>query len=162
MKGTELKEWRDAKGLTQQEVATMLDISDAAVNRWEKGQEIPGPAQLLLGWLIDGKVPFGGEAGGVGAFQNAAWKLEMNLASFQKLQSMALAEGYEDVVNYLGELARRELARESHFSPESAAKRGEQDIALLADAPASEPVPERQGVVYPKPKPKVGRGRTEG
>ena len=160
MNGTELKSWRETKGLTQQDIATSLDISDAAVNRWEKGQDIPGPAQLLLNWMIHGKVPFGGEAGAAGAFQSAAWALEMNLAAFQKLQSMALAEGYEDLVDYLGELARRELAKEAGETAAPETGR-ESDIALLAYAEGS-PVPERQSVVYPKPKPTVGRDRPKG
>jgi transcriptional regulator with XRE-family HTH domain len=165
MQGTQLKQWRETKGLSQRELAEMLDVSGPTLNRWEKGdQDIPGPAHLLLDWLINGKVPFGGEAGVTGSFQNAAWKLEMNLAAFQKLQSMALAEGYEDLVDYLGELARRELAKEEGETAAPETGRGgdaEQDIALLADE-AGAPVPPRQSVVYPKPAPKVGRGRTKG
>lgn len=128
--GTELKEWRKHKNLTQRELGDMLDISDAAINRWEGGQDISGPAQLLLGWLIDGKMPFGQEGEAAGRVASAAWKVEMTLEAFKKLESKALAEGFDDLVDYIGELVRRELASEP-----VPARNPENDIALLAEKP---------------------------
>lgn len=34
---TYLKEWREKKGLTQQQLADRLGVSDVTVHRWEKG-----------------------------------------------------------------------------------------------------------------------------
>ncbi len=125
----------------------MLSISDAAINRWEKGeQDIPGPAQLLLGWLIHGKVPFGQEGEAAGRLASAAWKVEMTLEAFKRLEAKAMAAGFEDIVDYIAQLVLEDIEHED------AVRGREGDIALLSDAASVEAVPERVPVVYPKPK----------
>lgn len=131
MTGKDLKSWRLQKGMSQSEVGALLGgLSHSAINRWEDGQDIPGPAQLLLGWLIDGKVPFGQEGEAAGRVASAAWKVEMTLEAFKKLETKALSEGFDDIVDYIGELVRRELASEAAPSRDP-----ENDIALLAEKP---------------------------
>lgn len=111
MTGIDLKSWRLQKGMSQSEVGALLGgLSHSAINRWEDGQDIPGPAQLLLGWLINGKVPFGQEGEAAGRVASAAWKVEMTLEAFKKLEAKALSEGFDEIVDYIGELVRRELA----------------------------------------------------
>ena len=126
-----LSEWRERKGLNLDEVGTLLGgVTGPTVSRWENGQDIPGPAQLLLGWLINGKVPFDQEGEAAGRVASAAWKVEMTLEAFKKLETKALSEGFDDIVDYIGELVRRELASEA-----APARNSEDDIALLAEKP---------------------------
>jgi transcriptional regulator with XRE-family HTH domain/superfamily II DNA or RNA helicase len=47
MTGEEIKKLRKAMGLTQQEFATELGVSFAAVNRWERGRNAPQPDRLV-------------------------------------------------------------------------------------------------------------------
>lgn len=152
--GSELKEWRKAKSLTQREVGDMLSISDAAINRWEKGeQDIPGPAQLLLGWLIHGRVPFGQESEAAGRLASAAWKVEMTLEAFKRLEAKAMAAGFEDIVDYIAQLVLEDIEQEQsgRVAPAS-------EIALLADAPSKETVPAPKRVKY---LPEKGKGGAE-
>lgn len=147
MNGDELKAWRLQKGLSQTDIGTLLGgLSHSAINRWEDGQDIPGPAQLLLGWLIHGKVPFGQEGEAAGRLASAAWKVEMTLEAFKKLEAKAMAAGFEDIVDYIAQLVLEDIEHED------AARGRESEVALLADQASAEPVPERQAVVYPKPK----------
>lgn len=112
--GTELKSWREGRGLTQSQVGGMLNgVSHSAVNRWENGQEIPGPAQLLLGMLIRGDAPFPG----VGASgspspaheQKLFWDLRLKLEDWHKLESLASREGYADTKDFILSIIREEL-----------------------------------------------------
>jgi transcriptional regulator with XRE-family HTH domain len=49
MKGAELREWRLALGLTQQELADKLEVSRNTVARWERDEmAIPGFLHLAL------------------------------------------------------------------------------------------------------------------
>lgn len=138
----------------------MLSISDAAINRWEKGeQDIPGPAQLLLGWLLHGKVPFGQETEAAGRVASAAWKIEMTLEAFDKLRAKAMAAGYEDLVDYIAQLVLEDLAEEDAETRRHATAPAD-EMALLADVPSTEPVPARQAVVYPK-KPRNTGGKKQ-
>lgn len=158
MNGDELKAWRLQKGLSQTDIGTLLGgLSHSAINRWEAGQDIPGPAQLLLGWLIHGKVPFGQESEAAGRVASAAWKIEMTLEAFDKLRAKAMAAGYEDLVDYIAQLVLEDLAEEDGDTRRQAPAPAD-GIALLADVPSSEPVPERKAVVYPK-KPRNGGTR---
>ena len=147
-----LAAWRSDQKLSLREVAEMLGVtSPSTISAWEDGQNIPGPAQLLLGWLINGKVPFGQEGEAAGRLASAAWKVEMTLEAFEKLRAKALAAGYEDIVDYIAQLVLDDIAQDV------AAQGRETEIALLADAAGTEPMPARQDVVYPKPPKKGGR-----
>ncbi len=42
MKGTELKEWRQRHGVTQEEFAREVGVSWSTVAKWEGGQRQPG------------------------------------------------------------------------------------------------------------------------
>ena len=42
-----LKELRDEKGLTQQEIGNLVNMSKMAVSHWEKGHSEPSIAQLI-------------------------------------------------------------------------------------------------------------------
>lgn len=111
MTGQELKQWRESRGFTQRDIAAKLDISDAAVNRWENGQDIPGPAQLLLEMLIYGKMPFSG-IGPVGDPEREAknfWQLQLTLDDWHRLESLATAAGYVDTKDYILSLIQEEL-----------------------------------------------------
>lgn len=100
----------------------------------------------MLGWLIHGKVPFGQEGEAAGRLASAAWKVEMTLEAFKKLEAKAMAAGFEDIVDYIAQLVLEDIEHED------AARGRESEVALLADQASAEPVPERQAVVYPKPK----------
>ena len=53
--GTELNAWRTLHKLTLNEVGDLLgEVTGPTVSRWENGQDIPGPVQKLLAWLIKG------------------------------------------------------------------------------------------------------------
>lgn len=144
--GPGLKVWRETKGINLEELGALLGgVTGPTISRWENGQDIPGPAQLLLGWLIYGKVPFGQESEAAGRVASAAWKIEMTLEAFDKLRAKAMAAGYEDIVDYIAQLVLDDIAHED------AARGGESEIALLADVPSAELVPVKLGsVVYPK------------
>lgn len=43
-----LKEWREFRGLTQEQVAVHLEKSDATIARWESGGRIPGVDDLVV------------------------------------------------------------------------------------------------------------------
>jgi transcriptional regulator with XRE-family HTH domain len=108
--GTQLAEWRSARNLSLRAVAEMLGVtSPSTINAWENGQDIPGPAQLLLGWLILGKVPFGQEGEAAARVASAAWKIEMTLEAFDKLRAKAMAAGFEDIVDYIAQLVLEDL-----------------------------------------------------
>lgn len=145
--GAELSAWRSTRKLSLREVAEMLGVtSPSTISAWEDGQTIPGPAQLLLGWLIHGKVPFGQEGEAAGRLASSAWKVEMTLEAFEKLRAKALAAGFEDLVDYIAQLVLDDIEHED-------AVRGREGVgALLADAASVEAVPARQAVVYTKPK----------
>lgn len=125
--GDKLKHYRESKNLSQRDLGEMLDVSGPTVNRWESGeQDIPGPAGLLLDWLIDGIPPFGAEGAGAGRLEAAAWKIEMTLEAFSKLQAKAAASGFDDVIDYIGWLVSEDLKNEERAGRES-------EIALLAE-----------------------------
>ena len=42
MKGSELKEWRQRHGMTQEELAREVGVSWSTVAKWEGGQRQPG------------------------------------------------------------------------------------------------------------------------
>lgn len=56
--GAQLMTWRTDQNLSQRDVAQLLGVTQGPVNRWENGQEIPGPAKKLLALLMNGTAPF--------------------------------------------------------------------------------------------------------
>ncbi len=147
--GDKLKHYRESKNLSQRDLGDMLDVSGPTVNRWESGeQDIPGPAGLLLDWLIDGIPPFGAEGAGAAQLEAAAWKVEMTLEQFEKLQAKALAVGFSEVVDYIGWLVASDLRAGAQTEREM--------IGLLAEDTQGAKVPSPMPVrVYQKP----GRGK---
>jgi transcriptional regulator with XRE-family HTH domain len=43
-----LKELREEKGLSSRELAKKLNVSDRAVQRWEKGERVPNADSVIL------------------------------------------------------------------------------------------------------------------
>lgn len=46
--GLKLYEARTAKGMTQSELAEILEVSDRIIYDYESGKKIPGPAKLVI------------------------------------------------------------------------------------------------------------------
>lgn len=44
MQGWMIRRWRREAGMTQTQVARLLGVRQSTVSRWERGQEVPGPA----------------------------------------------------------------------------------------------------------------------
>ncbi len=153
MTAEKLKQWRESKGLSLEEMGLLLGprgnpVSDSTISRWEAGANIPGPAELLLDWLIDGVPPFSVEGPGAASVEAAAWKVEMTLEQFEKLQAKALAVGFSEVVDYIGWLVASDLRTGSQTEREM--------IGLLAEDTQGAKVPSPMpGRVYQKP----GRGK---
>lgn len=52
----EIRKFREDKGLSQQQLASMLNVGVASLSRWENGTKNPsGPAAAILAALIGGK-----------------------------------------------------------------------------------------------------------
>lgn len=151
--GSELASWRASKKHSLRDVAQMLGVSSSStINAWEHGQEIPGPAQKLLAWLIRGEVPFQAaaeESALKKSLKEQAWKVEMSLSMFDRLRTQALADGYDDVADYMAELVRRYLVA-TEPGTEVSRSAPEAEIGMLADQRSEQVVPERRAVVYPK------------
>lgn len=114
MNGNELKLWREQRGLSQRDLAAQLDVSDSAVNRWENGQEIPGPVQMLLRLLIHGEMPFGnGQEDTAAEEAKHFWALKLTLADWHKLEGLAATAGFATVRDYLLHLIREHLEEEA-------------------------------------------------
>jgi len=48
-----LAEWRETKGLTQQQLADRLDTSDVTISRWETGKRRPDDdAKASIAWVL--------------------------------------------------------------------------------------------------------------
>jgi transcriptional regulator with XRE-family HTH domain len=110
--GEALKAWREGRRLSQVDVGGMLCVSHSAVNRWESGQDIPGPAQLLLGMLIHGEMPFGKPEDTSAEEEKHFWQLKLSLADWHKLEGLAAAAGFATVRDYLLSLIQEHLASE--------------------------------------------------
>jgi transcriptional regulator with XRE-family HTH domain len=60
-----IKKFREDKGLSQQQLASMLNVGVASLSRWENGSKEPtGPAAAILAALIGGTMA--GSALGMG------------------------------------------------------------------------------------------------
>lgn len=105
-----LKQWRESRKMSLRDVATLLGVSSpSTVNAWESGQDIPGPAQLLLGMLIHGKQPFGASEDTSAEEAKHFWQLKLTLADWHKLEALATAGGFGTVRDYLLSLIQEHL-----------------------------------------------------
>lgn len=58
MTPTEFKDARISLGLSVESCASVLQVTGRSVRRWEDGtRDIPGPAKVLMRWLVTGKKP---------------------------------------------------------------------------------------------------------
>lgn len=111
---TSLKSWRESRKLSQLDLGGMLGVSHSAVNRWENGQEIPGPVQMLLRLLIHGEMPFGGgQEDTVKEEAKHFWSLKLTLGDWHKLEGLASSAGFPTVRDYLLHLIREHLEEET-------------------------------------------------
>lgn len=51
MKGEELKQWREAQGQSQKELAERLDVSRHSIIKWEHERQIPKIVELAVSAL---------------------------------------------------------------------------------------------------------------
>lgn len=117
--GPVLKQWREHRGMSLRDVATLLNVnSPSTVNAWESGQDIPGPARLLLGILIHGTPPFGPAADTSAHEAQHFWELRLTLADWHRLEEMASAAGFVTVRDYLLSLIQEHLHAERGASAE--------------------------------------------
>lgn len=129
--------------MTLEEVGNLLGgVSGPTVSRWENGQEIPAPVQMLLEWLIHGKVPFQTSMLPE-QLKNAMWRVEMDLEAWEKLDALRLAGGFATVTDWIAAMIQEELHATS--SPRGL-------LALSAEDTNPPPVTEtRREVVYEVP-----------
>lgn len=137
----ELRQWRSDKGYPLARVAAMLDVaSPNTIKTWEDEKvEIPGPAAMILRWLIRGEPPFKPEPSGSGLgsqVREDIGAVEMTVDAFEECLRLSRAAGFGSVTEWIAHLVRQELNGES---PDE----------------APDALPERRAVVYEKPK----RGR---
>lgn len=108
--GAALKVWRETHNKNLDEVGQMLGgVSGPTISRWESGQDIPGPAQLLLGMLIHGKQPFGASEDTSAEEAKHFWQLKLTLGDWHKLEALATAGGFGTVRDYLLSLIQEHL-----------------------------------------------------
>lgn len=113
LSGSELHTWRTQHDLTLNEVGELLgEVTGPTVSRWENGQDIPGPVQKLLAWLIKGIVPFDKEMV-PGHVRDAMWRVEMSLQSWERLEALRVASGYATITDWIGALLREEMAEQA-------------------------------------------------
>lgn len=107
--GTELNSWRVTNKLTLNDVGDLLgEVSGPTVSRWENGQDIPGPVQKLLAWLIKGIEPFD-RATAPQHVKAALWRVEMSLGAWERLESMRTLAGYGSLSDWFAAMLREEL-----------------------------------------------------
>lgn len=108
--GADLERYRKSHDLSQVAIGEKLGVSGPTVNRWEKEeQDIPGPAQLLLGMLIHGKQPFGASEDTSAEEAKHFWQLKLTLGDWHKLEALATAGGFGTVRDYLLSLIQEHL-----------------------------------------------------
>lgn len=102
--GEALKNWREKRDLNLEQVGELLGgVTGPTVSRWENGQEIPGPAQLLLNMLIHGEMPFPGVGpeGSEDSERQHFWKLRLTLEDWHQLEALSVQAGFGCVRDYL-------------------------------------------------------------
>ena len=155
--GTELNAWRTLHKLTLNEVGDLLgEVTGPTVSRWENGQDIPGPVQKLLAWLIKGIEPFD-RATAPQHVKEALWRVEMNLGAWERLEVLRSTAGYATLSDWIAAMLRDELRESAQanvvpmVSPPAVAE------GLKAAEDGTRAVPEtRQEVGY-----RSKRGRTK-
>lgn len=100
-----IRTYRESKGLTQSQFASMLRVSPTAVTQWEKGQTPSGPASLLLEHLIENAPLFScqGETEG---------DLPLTLHEWETLERLRQALGFPSVREYVLHLIRQGMKSE--------------------------------------------------
>lgn len=116
--GKKLLEWRVKRALTQEQVGEMLrGVTAPTVGRWEKGQEIPGPVQICLEWLVEGKVPFQ-DMSVPKTIRDEVLKVSMDLGAWEKLDGLRIAGGYASVTDMIGSWIQEELHQQTSAPPQ--------------------------------------------
>ena len=107
--GIELNTWRTGNKLTLNEVGDLLgEVTGPTVSRWENGQDIPGPVQKLLAWLIKGIEPFD-RTTAPQHVKDALWRVEMSLGAWERLEAMRTLAGYGSLSDWIAAMLREEL-----------------------------------------------------
>lgn len=108
-----LAAYRVRHSLSLREMAGILRVtSGSTIKNWENGDDIPGPASLLLEWLIDGVMPFDNSMLShplPPAVRDAIWNVSMNLEAWEKLDSMRVSGGFATVTDWIAALIQEEL-----------------------------------------------------
>lgn len=121
MEAHKIKEFREAKNLTQQQFGELLGVTPTTVTVWEKGQVPSGAALKLLQFLIDGIHPFNGSSGDNGA----NWDVKFSLQEWRELERRRIANGFAAVEDYLAWVVKQDLAqRPTSKSSGSKGRRG--------------------------------------
>lgn len=102
MTAEQIRAYRESKGLTQSQFASMLRVSPTAVTQWEKGQAPSGPASLLLEHLIEGAPLFSSSG-------DADWDMPLTLKEWEELERRRVRTGFLSVRDYMVWLVRREM-----------------------------------------------------
>jgi hypothetical protein len=76
-------------------------VDSSTVSRWASGKvTMPGPAKLLLLWIIKGINPFG-QTEAAARLQGAMWRVEMSLEAYEQLDAMRISEGYATLTDWI-------------------------------------------------------------
>lgn len=136
----ELKQWRLQQLFSQEQVGDRLGVSHSAVNRWEKGDPIPGPADKLLRMLVRGEMPLDLPTAELGSqVREDIGAVEMTVEAFEECVRRAREAGFGSVTEWIADLVRAEL-------------RGKADGETLRPGDSQTgALPERREVRYGKP-----------
>lgn len=159
--GIELNTWRTGNKLTLNEVGDLLgEVTGPTVSRWENGQDIPGPVQKLLAWLIKGIEPFD-RTTAPQHVKDALWRVEMSLGAWERLEAMRTLAGYGSLSDWIAAMLREELQAQEAAATAANVVPMASPLAVAEELKAAEDgtraVPEtRQEVSY-----RSKRGRTK-
>lgn len=144
MTAEQIRNYRESKGLTQGQFASLLRVSPTAVTQWEKGQAPSGPASLLLEHLIEG-TPLFSAAG------DADWDMPLTLKEWEELDRRRVRTGFLTVRDYMIWLVRQDMLKEAATrEAEAIANRGQTTSASAGAGSQTDPTgpsdPETTGV----------------
>jgi len=110
----ELRLWRADKGYSLAKVAELLNVaSPTTIKTWEdEKSDIPGPAAMVLRWLIHGTAPFPSDAVGAGLgsqVREDIGAVEMTVEAFEECLRRAREAGAGSVTEWIADLVREEL-----------------------------------------------------
>lgn len=114
--GHAIKNFRRQRGITLDELGALLGgVTGPTISRWESGQDIPGPAKVLLACLMFGEQPFQSEIESRAGNETARnlWKLKLSLEDWRKLEAMATVRGYAETLDFIFAVLREELDQEA-------------------------------------------------